>query len=184
MHIDRRGRRASAAPAPAAARGTARSAATTSSSDGFASRSTDTLSVWPSIDGHASRLRADDDRVRRTTASLQRPEDLLRLALDLLFFAARCTGRRCRGCRATARPDSPAPDTACIVVTITRRRPNWRSGASAIASTTVEQFGLVTIAPRPAAFAALAREQREVVGVDFGDQQRDERDPCGSCARC
>ena len=72
-------------------------------------------------------------------------------------------------------PGYPAPDTACIVVTMTDRRPNCRSGASAIDSTTVEQFGLVTIAPRPAAFAPLCGEKSQVIGIDFGYQQRHER---------
>src|SRR5687767_6112790 len=44
-------------------------------------------------------------------------------------------------------PGYPAPDTACIVDTITDRTLNCRSGANAIASTIVEQLGLVTIAP-------------------------------------
>ena len=44
-------------------------------------------------------------------------------------------------------PGYPAPDTACIVDTTTARRSNSRRGASARASTTVEQFGFVTIAP-------------------------------------
>ena len=44
-------------------------------------------------------------------------------------------------------PGYPAPDTACIVDTITARMLNGRSGASAIASTMVEQFGFVTMAP-------------------------------------
>ena len=46
------------------------------------------------------------------------------------------------------KPGYPAPETACSVVTMADRSPNWRNGASAIVSTTVEQLGLVTIPPR------------------------------------
>ena len=54
-------------------------------------------------------------------------------------------------------PGYPAPEMACSVVIITVFKPKVRSGASAIASTTVEQFGFVTMRPfqpRPATCAA------------------------------
>ena len=72
-------------------------------------------------------------------------------------------------------PGYPAPDTACIVETTTARMPNGRSGASAIASTTVEQFGLVTMAPGQPFCARCSRQQLQVVGVDLGDEERHQR---------
>src|SRR5660398_256182 len=44
-------------------------------------------------------------------------------------------------------PVKPAPETACIVATLTSLSPNCMSGLSVITSTIVEQFGLVTIKP-------------------------------------
>src|SRR5689334_24665921 len=46
-----------------------------------------------------------------------------------------------------ATPGYPAPETACIVETITDLMPNRTKGARAMVKTMVEQFGLVTIAP-------------------------------------
>ena len=46
-----------------------------------------------------------------------------------------------------ATPGYPAPEMACMVVAITRVMPNGFSGARPMVSTTVEQFGLVTICP-------------------------------------
>ena len=73
-------------------------------------------------------------------------------------------------------PGYPAPDTACIVETTTRLQCRTaRSGASAIASTTVEQLGFVTIAPFQPLASALFGDQIEMVGVDLRDQQRHQR---------
>src|ERR1035441_10877303 len=44
-------------------------------------------------------------------------------------------------------PGYPAPEMACMVLTITLVMPNCLSGPSAITRPTVEQFGLVTICP-------------------------------------
>ena len=46
-----------------------------------------------------------------------------------------------------ATPGYPAPEIAWSVVIMTLFKPNGRSGASAIESTTVEQFGFVTMRP-------------------------------------
>ena len=36
----------------------------------------------------------------------------------------------------------------------------------------------------PAAFAALGGEQREMIGIDFGNEQAGPAGPCGSCGHC
>ena len=72
-------------------------------------------------------------------------------------------------------PGYPAPDTACIVETITVWRSNARSGASDIARTTVEQLGLVTMAPLQPSGALLLGQDRQVVGVDLRNEQRHQR---------
>ena len=58
------------------------------------------------------------------------------------------------------------------MVAITRVMPNCFSGARPMVSTTVEQFGLVTIWPFQPRCALLLRDQLQVVRVDLGHQQR------------
>ena len=61
-----------------------------------------------------------------------------------------------------------------MVVTITRRTPKAScSGLSASVSPMVEQLGSVTMKPLlPAALAALHGDQRQMIGVHLGDEQR------------
>ena len=54
----------------------------------------------------------------------------------------------------------PAPEIAWSVVSITVLSLNWRSGASAMHRTTVEQFGLVMIRPFHPRVSCFPRSER------------------------
>ena len=71
-----------------------------------------------------------------------------------------------------ARPDNPRRRWPACVVAMTRVMPNCFSGASAMVSTMVEQFGLVTICPFQPRVLLLAGNQLQVIRIDLRHEQR------------
>ena len=67
---------------------------------------------------------------------------------------------------------------ACSVVAMTRVMPNGFSGPSPMVSTIGGAIRIGDDLALPAAVALLARHQLQVVGIDFGHQQRHVRAPC------
>ncbi len=134
------------------------------------------LSVWPSMHRHARRVRADDAAavdcgVRAGRG--QRAEDLLRLALELLFFAA-------------DERDDVAEDVERRHARVARaghglQRRHHHAGQAERAQRRQrhrqEHRRAVRVGDDPAlpAVRGLRGTQREVVRVDLGDEQRHDR---------
>ncbi len=72
-------------------------------------------------------------------------------------------------------PGYPAPDTACIVVTFTRRMPNCAQRRERHREDDRRAIGIGDDHALPALGLSLLLEQAQVRGVDFGNEQRHER---------
>ena len=135
-----------------------------------------TPSVWPSRT--LTRLQVRGDRRSRAARS-GRPRGAPRIfavsRCDLRPPPSGCRGSRCRGCRGRATPGlRPAPESACIEVMITERRPKRRaSGASATTRPVVGAVRDRHHEALPAALALLALHEHGVLEVHAGDQDRD-----------
>ncbi len=141
---------------------------------GFFSNSTDTVMVWPSTTG--TRLQcaltlaaSGSDAVTREVA-----QDLLRLLLHLLFFAAdernhvgvdvhRSDARITRAGNRLHGGHDHARDAELLQ----RRERHGQHDGGAI--------GIGDDLPFPAALALLVRNQLQMIGVDLRDQQRNVR---------
>src|SRR5579871_5992266 len=122
------------------------SARRTSASEGLAENSTDTVTVCPSTTGTRLQCALTFDARSSTEWPVKSPR-IFCVSCSIFSSSPPMNGITLALMSMEGTPGYPAPEIACMVVTITRRMPNGFSAASAITRTMVEQLGLVTIAP-------------------------------------
>ena len=171
MH--RRGRRAGQIALLRNAAESLESAAQTRLPKACAASSTETVTVWPSTTGDTVAMRADLGRQRFDMIAAQGAQNLLRLLLHLLFFAADEAESRCAMMSMEGTPGIAGAgdglhggdDDALECRTASAVRAPWSTRS-------VEQLGLVTICPFQPRVRCWHGNQLQVIGIDLRHEQR------------